>query len=38
MQFAKATGGDQYRFFASDMNAKARSRLDLEKAHAPTRW
>ena len=31
MQFAKSTGGAQYRFFASDMNAKARNRLDLEK-------
>ena len=31
MQFAKSTGGDQYRFFASEMNAKARNRLDLEK-------
>jgi diguanylate cyclase (GGDEF)-like protein/PAS domain S-box-containing protein len=31
MQFAKTTGGDQYRFFASEMNAKARNRLDLEK-------
>jgi diguanylate cyclase (GGDEF)-like protein len=31
MQFAKSTGGAQYRFFASEMNAKARNRLDLEK-------
>jgi diguanylate cyclase len=31
MQFAKSTGGGEYRFFASEMNAKARNRLDLEK-------
>lgn len=31
MQFAKASGGAGYQFFASDMNAKARNRLDLEK-------
>jgi len=31
MQFAKQAGGDQYRFFASDMNTKAKNRLDLEK-------
>ncbi|MBL8631384.1 MAG: EAL domain-containing protein [Rhodospirillaceae bacterium] len=31
MQFAKQAGGDQYRFFASDMNAKAKNRLELEK-------
>jgi diguanylate cyclase (GGDEF)-like protein/PAS domain S-box-containing protein len=31
MQFAKQAGGDQYRFFASEMNAKAKNRLDLEK-------
>ncbi len=31
MQFAKTSGGAQYRFFASEMNAKARHRLDLEK-------
>lgn len=31
MQFAKASGGASYQFFASDMNAKARNRLSLEK-------
>jgi diguanylate cyclase (GGDEF)-like protein len=31
MQFAKQAGGDQYRFFASDMNTKAKNRLELEK-------
>jgi diguanylate cyclase len=31
MQFAKQGGGDQYRFFASDMNTKAKNRLALEK-------
>ena len=31
MQFAKSSGGAEYRFFASDMNTKARNRLDLEK-------
>jgi len=31
MQFAKQAGGDQYRFFAADMNAKAKNRLELEK-------
>lgn len=31
MQFAKASGGASYQFFASDMNAKARNRLNLEK-------
>ncbi len=31
MQFAKSSGGAEYRFFASEMNAKARNRLDLEK-------
>ncbi len=31
MQYAKAGGGAEYRFFASDMNTKARNRLDLEK-------
>ncbi|MDX2142173.1 MAG: EAL domain-containing protein [Rhodospirillaceae bacterium] len=31
MSFAKQAGGDQYRFFASDMNTKAKNRLELEK-------
>jgi diguanylate cyclase (GGDEF)-like protein/PAS domain S-box-containing protein len=31
MQYAKQDGGSQYRFFASDMNAKAKNRLALEK-------
>ncbi len=31
MQYAKHDGGSQYRFFASDMNAKAKNRLALEK-------
>lgn len=31
MQHAKAGGGGEYRFFASDMNTKAKNRLDLEK-------
>ncbi|MBM3514171.1 MAG: EAL domain-containing protein, partial [Alphaproteobacteria bacterium] len=31
MQAAKQGGGNGYRFFASDMNAKAKNRLDLEK-------
>ncbi|MGE3474707.1 MAG: putative bifunctional diguanylate cyclase/phosphodiesterase [Rhodospirillaceae bacterium] len=31
MQFAKGSGGASYQFFASDMNAKARNRLSLEK-------
>ena len=31
MQFAKASGGASYQFFASDMNAKALNRLSLEK-------
>jgi diguanylate cyclase (GGDEF)-like protein len=31
MQAAKQGGGNSYRFFASDMNAKAKNRLDLEK-------
>ncbi len=31
MQHAKGLGGNQYQFFASDMNAKAKARLDLEK-------
>jgi diguanylate cyclase (GGDEF)-like protein/PAS domain S-box-containing protein len=31
MQYAKLDGGSQYRFFASDMNAKAKNRLALEK-------
>lgn len=31
MQFAKQSGGDQYRFFAAEMNAKAKNRLELEK-------
>ena len=31
MQCAKQDGGSQYRFFASDMNAKAKNRLALEK-------
>jgi diguanylate cyclase (GGDEF)-like protein len=31
MQAAKQGGGNNYRFFASDMNAKAKNRLDLEK-------
>lgn len=31
MQFAKTSGGAGYQFFASDMNAKARNRLSLEK-------
>ena len=31
MQYAKQNGGSQYRFFASEMNAKARNRLVLEK-------
>ena len=31
MQHGKTRGGDQYQFFASEMNAKAKSRLDLEK-------
>ncbi len=31
MQYAKASGGAEYRFFAADMNTKARNRLDLEK-------
>jgi diguanylate cyclase (GGDEF)-like protein len=31
MQHAKQAGGDQYRFFAADMNTKAKNRLALEK-------
>lgn len=31
MQHAKSLGGNQYQFFASDMNAKAKARLELEK-------
>lgn len=31
IQHAKRLGGNQYQFFASDMNAKAKARLDLEK-------
>jgi diguanylate cyclase (GGDEF)-like protein/PAS domain S-box-containing protein len=31
MQYAKHDGGSQYRFFASEMNAKAKNRLALEK-------
>lgn len=31
MQHAKGQGGNQYQFFSSDMNAKAKARLDLEK-------
>jgi predicted signal transduction protein with EAL and GGDEF domain len=31
MQYAKQDGGSQYRFFASEMNAKAKNRLALEK-------
>jgi len=31
MQHGKTRGGDQYQFFATEMNAKAKSRLDLEK-------
>lgn len=31
MQHAKGLGGNQYQFFASDMNAKAKARVDLEK-------
>lgn len=31
MQYAKQDGGSQYCFFASDMNAKAKNRLALEK-------
>jgi diguanylate cyclase len=31
MQHAKGLGGNQYQFFASDMNVKAKARLDLEK-------
>lgn len=31
MQFAKQAGGDQYRFFAAEMNTKAKNRLELEK-------
>ena len=31
MQHAKGSGGNQYQFFASEMNAKAKARLDLEK-------
>ncbi|NKB46119.1 MAG: EAL domain-containing protein [Alphaproteobacteria bacterium] len=31
MQHAKGLGGNQYQFFATDMNTKAKARLDLEK-------
>lgn len=31
MQHAKSLGGNQYQFFASDMNAKAKARLELER-------
>lgn len=31
MQHAKGLGGNQYQFFASDMNAKAKARVELEK-------
>ena len=31
MQHAKSQGGNQYQFFASEMNAKAKARLELEK-------
>jgi diguanylate cyclase (GGDEF)-like protein/PAS domain S-box-containing protein len=31
MQYAKQDGGSQYRFFASEMNTKAKNRLELEK-------
>ncbi len=31
MQHAKGQGGNQYQFFASDMNAKAKARLELER-------
>jgi diguanylate cyclase (GGDEF)-like protein/PAS domain S-box-containing protein len=31
MQHAKSGGGNQYQFFATDMNAKAKARLELEK-------
>lgn len=31
MQHAKSLGGNQYQFFASDMNAKAKARLEFER-------